>query len=94
MNLNEGKDSNKNGRRNKRKSTNDYISWYLTLDGDKTNTRFYFTPPQILQTTLDLDKEKLLDTKEMMFQRLTFRKDIHGTKRNLVMKIDKSWLKN
>ena len=42
---------------------------------------------------MDLDKEKLLDTKEMMFQRLTFRKDIHGTKRNLVLKIDKSWLK-
>ena len=93
MNLNEVKDLNKKRRSKKRKGTNDYLSWYLTLDGDKTNTRFYFTPPQILQTTLDLDKEKLLDTKEMMFQRLSFRKDIHGTKRNLVLKIDKLWLK-
>ena len=25
---------------------------------DKSNTRFYFTPPQILQNALDLDKEK------------------------------------
>ena len=60
---------------------------------DKSNTRFYFTPPQILQNALDLAKEKLLDTKETMFQRLSFRKDIRGTKRNLVLKISKSWLR-
>lgn len=93
MNRNEDNDLNQSRRNKNSKEANKFTSWYLTIDRDKSNTRFYFTPPQILQNALDLDIEKLLDTKETMFQRLSFRKDIRGTKRNLVLKIDKSWLR-
>lgn len=93
MTRNEYNDLSRKRRNRKRKDANEFTSWYLTIDRDKSNIRFYFTPPQILQNALDLDKEKLLDTKETMFQRLSFRKDIRGTKRNLVLKISKSWLR-
>lgn len=93
MTRNEDNALNQNKRNKKSQKANEFTSWYLTIAKDKTNTRFYFTPPQILQNALDLDQEKLLDAKKTMFQRLSFRKDIRGTKRNLVLKIDKSWLR-
>ena len=93
MTRNKYNDLSRKRRNRKRKDANEFTSWYLTIDRDKSNTRFYFTPPQMLQNALDLDKEKLLDTKETMFQRLSFRKDIRGTMRNLVLKISKSWLR-
>lgn len=81
-------------KRQKEKSDapNEYISWYLTIDNDSTHTRFYFTPPQMLQNALDSDKEKLLDTKETMFKKLSFRRNLQGKQRSLTLKIDKYWL--
>lgn len=70
-----------------------YAAWYLTINGDEQKTKFYFTPPQMLLEALDLDAEKLLDEKETIFKRLSFRRAINGQQRNLTLKIDKRWLR-
>ena len=80
-------------KKKKTNATKRYVAWYLTINGDEKNTKFYFTPPQMLQEALDLDAEKLLDEKETMFKRLSFRRAINGQQRHLTLKIDKSWLR-
>ncbi|MBU1087149.1 MAG: hypothetical protein KKD05_06475 [Candidatus Omnitrophica bacterium] len=67
-------------------------NFYITINGDDQNRRFYFSAPEKLIRKVLTDREGIIDEKGRHFNKITVSIELNGILRNLSLHIDRDWL--
>ena len=66
--------------------------FYLVINEDKNQSRFYFTPPRALEYAANMTARDLLDMKREMLLKIQVPMHIGGLFRNLTLTLDVEWI--
>lgn len=67
-------------------------NFYLTIEGDEMETRFYFTAPEPLFKLIFSSPQKVASEKISHFEKIKVSITLNGIQRSLVLKLDQDWL--
>lgn len=67
-------------------------NFYLTIDGDETETRFYFAAPEPLFQLIFSSPQKVASEKISHFEKIKVSITLNSIQRSLVLKLNQDWL--
>lgn len=65
--------------------------FWLTINGDKNEEKFYFTPPESLDSAAIYGGRSVLNEKKVLFRELNINIKLNGIIRNLRLHLDRDW---